>query len=249
MQLPELETNYLDSQEEEADEDSKIFPQRLMEILHDSSNHDSIAWLPHGKSFIIVDRQKFCNSTLPKYFRKTKFTSFTRKLNRWNFSRVTRGPEIGAYYNEFFRKDNEALCTQMYCKNDRAKFAVAANTKNPSDKHATKKQEKALKSKGTDLTLEVGHSFQNNNFLHDYFSSTIMRGLEDAAFDQHSLLLTNLIPKAPDLLYRHPFKLAQPMLSFMTFGQSSSILPTVEQSLADVCRNSKIQDYKFAVQK
>lgn len=119
------------SPEEETDENAKIFPQRLMEILSTPSNADAITWLPHGRAFIIINRQKFANTVLPAYFRKTKYTSFTRKLNRWNFTRVTRGPELGAYYHEFFQRGNEALCTQMYCKNERAKFAVS---KEPNSK-------------------------------------------------------------------------------------------------------------------
>jgi len=112
-------------QDEEQDDNAKIFPQRLMEVLSEESNHDCINWLPHGRAFIIVNRLKFANTVLPKYFKKTKWTSFTRKLNRWNFTRVNKGPELGAYYHEFFQRNNEALCTQMYCKNDRAKYAVA----------------------------------------------------------------------------------------------------------------------------
>jgi len=110
--------------DDEGDENAKIFPQRLMEILTNPSNQDAISWLPHGKAFIIVNRQKFAENVLPHYFRKSKYTSFTRKLNRWNFIRVTRGPELGAYYHEFFQRGSEAMCTQMYCKNERAKFAV-----------------------------------------------------------------------------------------------------------------------------
>jgi hypothetical protein len=248
MQISAFDKSYLDSQEDEADEDSKIFPQRLMEVLHDTSNQDSIAWLPHGRSFIIVDRQKFCNFTLPKYFRKTKFTSFTRKLNRWNFSRVTRGPEIGAYYNEFFRKDNEALCTQMYCKNDRAKFAVTANLNKgttQSNKHADPKQENAqLLSTSPSHMIEARNILQKNNFLHDYFSTRIMRGLEDVAIDRQSLLvtsqLTNHIPKVPDTLFQTPFKLTQPMLPFMAFDQNALITPNLQRSLVDVCLNYRI---------
>lgn len=135
------------SPEEETDENAKIFPQRLMEILSNPNNTDAIAWLPHGRAFIIINRQKFANTVLPAYFRKTKYTSFTRKLNRWNFTRVTRGPELGAYYHEFFQRGNEALCTQMYCKNERAKFAVSKDpnskeTKNDDTESATPKTSK-----------------------------------------------------------------------------------------------------------
>jgi len=110
------------------DEFSKIFPQRLMELLNEPSNHDAIIWLPHGKAFQIIDRQKFSSKVLPKYFRKTKYASFTRKLNRWNFSRVAQGPDLGAYYHEFFQRRNEALCIQMYCKNNQFKYATSQDS-------------------------------------------------------------------------------------------------------------------------
>jgi len=107
-------------------DNAKIFPQRLMEILSEPSNNDAITWLPHGKAFIIINHEKLLNTVLPKYFRKTKYTSFTRKLNRWNFTRVTaRGSEFRSYYHDFFQRDNSALCAQMYCKNDRAIFALS----------------------------------------------------------------------------------------------------------------------------
>lgn len=68
---------------------------QLMEILSDENNIDIITWLPHGKGFTIVDKKRFAEEVLPKNFKKSKFTSFTRKLNRWSFVRVTRGPETG----------------------------------------------------------------------------------------------------------------------------------------------------------
>lgn len=68
----------------EEDDDSKIFPQRLMEILSDERYHESICWLPHGRAFIIRNRKLFAATVMPRYFsRKAKYSSFTRKLNRW----------------------------------------------------------------------------------------------------------------------------------------------------------------------
>jgi hypothetical protein len=86
-----------------------------MEILGKEDFVEIIAWLPHGKGFVIRDKKRFGDEVLPKYFKKSKFTSFTRKLNRWNFVRVTRGSETGAYYHPLFRKDNHKLCSQMTC--------------------------------------------------------------------------------------------------------------------------------------
>lgn len=112
--------------------DAKIFPQKLMEILSDPANEDAIAWHPNGKVFVIINRQIFSKHVLPKYFRKTKYPSFTRKLNRWNFTRLTRGRQQGMYYHEFFQRGKENLCTQMYCNNNHAKFAVSAKLNNTS---------------------------------------------------------------------------------------------------------------------
>lgn len=66
------------------DDDSMLFPQKLMGILADPMNQDAISWLPDGKAFVIRNREKFAEAVIPKYFcRKAKFSSFTRKLNRW----------------------------------------------------------------------------------------------------------------------------------------------------------------------
>jgi HSF-type DNA-binding len=66
------------------DDDSKIFPQRLMEILSDPRSAGIIEWLPHGRAFLVRDRALFAEKVMPLYFsRHAKYSSFTRKLNRW----------------------------------------------------------------------------------------------------------------------------------------------------------------------
>ena len=76
---------------DEYDDDCQyIFPQRLMTVLSDEKNHDAICWLPHGKAFIIRDRTAFADKVMPRFFpRKSKYSSFTRKLNRWYVSNNT----------------------------------------------------------------------------------------------------------------------------------------------------------------
>lgn len=71
-----------------------------MDILSNEENQHVISWLPHGNGFVIHKKKTFANEVLPKYFKASKFTSFTRKLNRWGFSRVPRGPETGSYYHK-----------------------------------------------------------------------------------------------------------------------------------------------------
>jgi hypothetical protein len=101
------------------DEDvTMTFPQRLLEILSNHEEHgDIISWLPHGRGFMIYKKKMFEIKIMPKYFHKhSKYTSFTRKLNRWGFVRVTRGPEMGAYYHKFFKRGEGRLCMQMSCQ-------------------------------------------------------------------------------------------------------------------------------------
>ncbi len=87
-----------------------------MEILSNQDIGDVISWLPHGRGFLIYKKKKFAVEVLPKYFKQSKFTSFTRKLNRWGFTRVTRGPETGAYYHKLFQRGDLEGCMQMSCQ-------------------------------------------------------------------------------------------------------------------------------------
>mmetsp|Transcript_9618 Transcript_9618/g.10616 ORF Transcript_9618/g.10616 Transcript_9618/m.10616 type:complete len:222 (-) Transcript_9618:178-843(-) len=91
------------------------FPSRLMAILSTDEYSHIAGWLPHGKGFIIFQKKQFEAEVLPRYFKQSKFTSFTRKLNRWGFYRVSRGNEMGAYYHKLFTRDNPRLCFRMSC--------------------------------------------------------------------------------------------------------------------------------------
>ena len=73
---------------------------KLLNVLCEEQSIDIISWLPHGRSFIVYDKKKFVESILPRFFKESKFTSFTRKLNRWGFTRISRGVETGAYHHE-----------------------------------------------------------------------------------------------------------------------------------------------------
>jgi hypothetical protein len=101
---------------------------KLMEILDNEDYADIIAWLPHDRGFVIFRKKAFELKILPKHFHKqSKYSSFTRKLNRWGFVRVTRGPETGSYYNEFFRRDGHRLCMQMSCQSN-TKFSGSSTS-------------------------------------------------------------------------------------------------------------------------
>ena len=111
------------------DKVKKNFPQKLFGILEDPENASILKWLPGGKAFIIMDKRRFAEGILPSFFKQTQFTSFTRKLSRWKFVRVPRGPFMGAYYHKLFRRDHIALCKLMSCNNDAPSLAVIAQAR------------------------------------------------------------------------------------------------------------------------
>ena len=106
----------------------EIFPQRLLRVLSNHSISDIITWLPHGRAFVILKPDDLATSVLPEYFPEScsstnggkslacKYPSFTRKLNRWGFRQVTRGPDSGAFHHKYFIREEPELCHKMVCQ-------------------------------------------------------------------------------------------------------------------------------------
>lgn len=89
------------------------FPLLLHEIVSDPTTDDLIHWLPCGTRFTISDKTKFAERVLPRFFGHAKFTSFTRRLKRWCFTRVPSGPFMGSYYNVNFRRGEHELAARV----------------------------------------------------------------------------------------------------------------------------------------
>jgi len=106
----------------------KNFPSKLFDVIADEANSDIIMWLPGGKAFVIQDKKRFASEILPRYFKQSQFTSFTRKLTRWNFERVTRGLLMGAYFHKYFQKDNPSLCRMMTCQSPDSSLMEISHT-------------------------------------------------------------------------------------------------------------------------
>jgi len=75
-----------------------------------------VAWMEDGKTFIIRNPDEFTRKVVPKFFKATKFSSFTRKLYRWGFRQVNRGigPDDPIIFgNENFQRDKMELMANM----------------------------------------------------------------------------------------------------------------------------------------
>lgn len=91
---------------------------KLMKYVDTQENKEEfcVSWCEDGKSFIIRNPDKFTREVVPKFFKPTKFTSFTRKLYRWGFRQINRGigPDDPIIFgNEYFRKDRPELVSNM----------------------------------------------------------------------------------------------------------------------------------------
>lgn len=89
------------------------FPMKLMLLLDSEEYADIMEWTPHGRSFVIKNQEAFAFRVLHHHFKAGKYSSFVRKLYRWGFSRILRGDNHGAFYNENFLKGKYKLCRQI----------------------------------------------------------------------------------------------------------------------------------------
>jgi len=78
------------------------FPSRLHKVLERSDLTAVIDWMPHGRAFIVKQPNLLTTLVLSRFFKQTKYLSFTRQLNLWGFKRITRGIDSGSYYHERF---------------------------------------------------------------------------------------------------------------------------------------------------
>ena len=76
------------------------FPAKLHMILSNPEYADIISWLPHGRSWRILQQKTLEEQILPLYFRHGRYSSFSRQVNGWGFRRVIDGPDYNSYYHE-----------------------------------------------------------------------------------------------------------------------------------------------------
>ena len=85
-----------------------------MQILSIEGLSDVVAWLPHGRGFIIRNKKRLESEVLPRFFKKeAKYTSFNRRLKRWNFVIQRHGHTKSAYFHPDFVRDDLESISQM----------------------------------------------------------------------------------------------------------------------------------------
>ncbi len=99
---------------------AKYFPLLLHAIVSDESSDSVVHWLGCGTIFVIANKEEFTQNILSTYFGKrgggamaTKFTSFTRRLKRWNFQRIPSGRNMGSYHHKYFIRGKPELAKKI----------------------------------------------------------------------------------------------------------------------------------------
>mmetsp|Transcript_835 Transcript_835/g.1444 ORF Transcript_835/g.1444 Transcript_835/m.1444 type:complete len:432 (-) Transcript_835:55-1350(-) len=89
------------------------FPSKLFYVLECGDYNDVISWTPDGNSFTVYDPDAFTAKVPAAVLREAKFSSFHRKLNRWNFVKVPG--ESRTYTHPRFKKGDLDLCKTITC--------------------------------------------------------------------------------------------------------------------------------------
>ncbi len=101
MNLAGVDNNSIsDTMEQQGTPAQLIFFRRLHSMISNETHSGVVVWLPDGLGFVILSKQAFTDNILGRYFGRSKFASFTRRLKRWGFVRQGK-----SYYHSDFNRD------------------------------------------------------------------------------------------------------------------------------------------------
>lgn len=105
--------------------EASSFPEKVFQILEQSSDDSSLWWTTSGHSFCVLPK-RFDQNEAVRTFQGTQFSSITRRLFRYGFNRVAIGKgcndfPAGAlvFENEFFCKGRPDLLKMIKIDNKR----------------------------------------------------------------------------------------------------------------------------------
>jgi len=80
------------------------FVRKLYQMVNGAPD-DVISWLPEGDAFRINNLQTLESTTLPSFFRHSRFQSLVRQLNFYNFRKVNRERNFWVYRHPLFHRN------------------------------------------------------------------------------------------------------------------------------------------------
>lgn len=124
------------------------FPMKLMQMLENELLSDIIAWHPNGEGFIVKDKERLEYEVLPLYFKVAKFTSFNRRLKRWDFSIQRRGHKQSSYFHPLLYRNDYERANGMFPLPQKA-YHLKKTNKRTKEKKAIENPSKNFKNNRT----------------------------------------------------------------------------------------------------
>jgi len=118
------------------------FLTKLYDMVNCVKYQSLIHWSEDGKAVCITNIKQFSENVLPQYFKHSKFASFLRQLNMYNFYTTRQEPELREFKNPNFVRDDVNLMSLI-----KRKRAQAKNTNN--DGKPPSKRQRLAKGNGT----------------------------------------------------------------------------------------------------
>jgi hypothetical protein len=102
---------------EDLQQSESVFPAKLRRMLENAEKdglEHIVSWVQRGTAFKVHDTDEFVRRIMPLYFNQSKYESFRRQLNLYEFSRVSRGASRGVYYHQMFIQSDASLCQNIH---------------------------------------------------------------------------------------------------------------------------------------
>ncbi len=97
-------------------ESDHSFPFKL-HLMLDSAERDChshiVSWVNGGTAFKVHDNKAFVNQVMPNYFDQSKYESFRRQLNLYQFKRVAKGDDRGVISHPKLVQGSRHLCKEI----------------------------------------------------------------------------------------------------------------------------------------
>ena len=93
-----------------------LFPAKLYNMMLYVQEHaleDIVSWELDGHAIRVNKPKELAARLLPMFFKQTRYKSFQRQLNIYNFSRVARGPYKGCYFHPLFHQGQWSMLSGM----------------------------------------------------------------------------------------------------------------------------------------
>eukprot|EP00163_Fabomonas_tropica_P012064 TRINITY_DN2317_c0_g1_i3.p1 TRINITY_DN2317_c0_g1~~TRINITY_DN2317_c0_g1_i3.p1 ORF type:complete len:629 (+),score=81.41 TRINITY_DN2317_c0_g1_i3:150-2036(+) len=144
------------------------FLQKTYEMVESPTTNKHVTWTSRGRSFVILNKQGFEKTILPRYFKHSQFTSFVRQLNMYGFSKSGE-KDWWEFSHPNFLRGREDMLLRIHRKLSAAQGAEGATKhdvlKLREDKERIMDELYEVKTSTSELTNHVSEVMKLNETL------------------------------------------------------------------------------------